>query len=61
VRIVRAESGYATPIGSAGRLAMWSATAQSARIAAAQAADDDVELVRMLQPRLAKAVDAQAG
>ncbi|WP_319452008.1 MULTISPECIES: DEDD exonuclease domain-containing protein [unclassified Mycobacterium] len=61
VRIVRAESGYATPIGSAGRLATWSATAQSARIAAAQAVDDDAELVRMLQPRLAKNVDAQVG
>ena len=61
VRIVRAESGYATPIGSAGRLATWSATAQSARIAAAQAVDDDVELVRMLRPRLTKTVDAQAG
>jgi DNA polymerase-3 subunit epsilon len=61
VRIVRAQSGYATPIGSAGRLATWSATAQSARIAAAQTADDDVELVRMLRPRLTKAVDTQAG
>ena len=59
VRIVRAESGYATPIGSAGRHAEWSATARSARIAAKQAADDDVELIRMLQPRLPKSPAVQ--
>ena len=36
VRIVRAEAGYATPTGSAGRYAEWAATARSARLAAAQ-------------------------
>jgi DNA polymerase-3 subunit epsilon len=60
VRIVRADPGYATPLGSAGRLADWSATARSARIAAAQATDDDdVETVRMLHPRLPRNHAAQ--
>jgi DNA polymerase-3 subunit epsilon len=36
VRIVRAEPGYASPIGSAGRWAEWAATARSARMAAEQ-------------------------
>lgn len=36
VRIVRAATGYATPIGAAGRYAQWAATARSARLAAAQ-------------------------
>jgi DNA polymerase III subunit epsilon len=51
VRMVRADSGYATPVGSAGRLASWSATARSARIAAEQAGATDDELIRMLNPR----------
>jgi DNA polymerase-3 subunit epsilon len=59
VRIVRADPGYATPLGSAGRLAGWSATARSARIAAAQATDDDDEMVRMLHPRLPRNPAAQ--
>jgi len=37
VRIVRAEPGYASPVGSAGRLAGWAASARSARVAAEQA------------------------
>jgi DNA polymerase-3 subunit epsilon len=37
VRIVRAEPGYASPVGSAGRLAAWAASARSARMAAEQA------------------------
>lgn len=36
VRIVRAEPGYASPVGSAGRWAGWAATARSARMAAEQ-------------------------
>ncbi len=36
VRIVRAETGYASPVGSAARWADWAATARSARLAAAQ-------------------------
>jgi DNA polymerase III subunit epsilon len=62
VRIVRAESGYASPVGSAGRLAPWAATARSARVAARQLAEDDVEMARMLRPqraRSAKTLDAQ--
>ena len=35
VRIVRAEPGWASPLGSAGRWASWAATARSARLAAA--------------------------
>jgi DNA polymerase-3 subunit epsilon len=37
VRVVRAEPGYASPVGSAGRWATWAATARSARVAAEQA------------------------
>jgi DNA polymerase-3 subunit epsilon len=37
VRIVRAEPGYASPVGAAGRWAAWAATARSARLAAEQA------------------------
>ena len=37
VRIVRAEPGYASPVGSAGRWAGWAASARSARAAAEQA------------------------
>ena len=37
VRIVRAEAGYASPVGSAGRWASWAASARSARLAAEQA------------------------
>jgi DNA polymerase-3 subunit epsilon len=36
VRIVRAEPGYASPVGSAGRWAGWAASARSARAAAEQ-------------------------
>ena len=64
VRIVSAGSGYATPLGSAGRLVPWAVAARSARVAARQAVDDDAELVRMLTPRLPKShpksVDVQA-
>jgi DNA polymerase-3 subunit epsilon len=51
VRVVHATSGYAVPRGSAGRLALWSATARSARIAAQQAVEDDAALVGRLQRR----------
>jgi DNA polymerase-3 subunit epsilon len=51
VRVVHATSGYATPRWSAGRLAVWSATARSARIAAQQAVEDDAELIGRLQRR----------
>ena len=37
VRIVRAEPGWASPVGSAGRLVAWAASARSARMAAEQA------------------------
>ena len=36
VRIVRAEPGWASPVGCAGRWASWAASARSARLAAAQ-------------------------
>lgn len=36
VRIVRAEPGWASPVGSAGRWAAWAASARSARLAAEQ-------------------------
>ena len=39
VRIVRAEPGWASPAGSAGRWASWAASARSARVAAEQALD----------------------
>jgi DNA polymerase III subunit epsilon len=39
VRIVRAEPGYASPAGSAGRFADWAASARSARVAAEQLAE----------------------
>jgi len=42
VRVVRAEPGYASPIGSAGRLAAWAASARSARLAAEQIRDSDL-------------------
>jgi DNA polymerase III subunit epsilon len=42
VRVVRAEPGYASPIGSAGRLAAWAASARSARLAAEQTKDSDL-------------------
>lgn len=50
VRIVHAERGYSTPLGSAGRHAEWAATARSARLAAGQLADEHVEMTRMLRP-----------
>jgi DNA polymerase-3 subunit epsilon len=39
VRIVRAEPGWASPVGSAGRWASWAASARSARVAAEQTLD----------------------
>ncbi len=42
VRVVRAEPGYASPIGSAGRLTAWAAAARSARLAAEQTKDSDL-------------------
>jgi DNA polymerase-3 subunit epsilon len=51
VRVVHTTSGYATPRWSAGQLALWSATARSARVAAQQAVEDDAELVGRLQRR----------
>jgi DNA polymerase III subunit epsilon len=55
VRVVRAEPGYASPIGSAGRLAAWAASARSARLAAEQAVggsdvDDGSEGLREPHP-----------
>ena len=41
VRIVRAEPGWASPVGSAGRWASWAASARSARLAAEQTLDGD--------------------
>jgi DNA polymerase III subunit epsilon len=40
VRVVRADTGYATPLASAGRFAGWAASARSARIAAEHAGRD---------------------
>jgi DNA polymerase III subunit epsilon len=42
VRVVRAEPGYASPIGSAGRLTAWATAARSARLAAEQTKDSDL-------------------
>lgn len=53
VRIVRAESGYASPLGAAGRLGPWAATARSARVAARQWDTHDAELDRHVTPVLA--------
>jgi DNA polymerase-3 subunit epsilon len=52
VRIVRAEPGYASPAGSAGRFASWAASARSARLAAEQAVtpDGDSDLLREPHP-----------
>ena len=52
VRIVRAEPGYASPAGSAGRFADWAAAARSARIAAEQLAEtrSDSELLTEPHP-----------
>lgn len=41
VRIVRAENGYCSPLGAAGRLAEWAAQARSARLASEQLAQGD--------------------
>ncbi|MDH6195042.1 DNA polymerase-3 subunit epsilon [Mycobacterium frederiksbergense] len=43
VRIVRTDSGYATPLGSAGRYAQWAATARSAQLAAAQQQNSELQ------------------
>ncbi|WP_029115078.1 DEDD exonuclease domain-containing protein [Mycobacterium sp. URHB0044] len=45
VRIVRAQSGYATPLAAAGRYAEWAALARSARIAAEQAVGEDYDVL----------------
>ena len=52
VRIVRAEPGYESPIGSAGRLAAWAASARSARVAAEQAvgSEDGSDFLREPHP-----------
>ena len=49
VRIVRAEPGYASPVGSAGRWAGWAASARSARVAAEQTIDNS-DLLREPHP-----------
>ena len=51
-RIVRAESGYASPAGAAGRYADWAAEARSARAAAEQLAEiwSDSELLAEPHP-----------
>ncbi len=52
VRVVRAEPGYASPVGSAGRWASWAAAARSARLAAEQSlsTDDASELLAEPHP-----------
>ncbi len=50
VRIVRAESGYASPAGSAGRFAEWAASARSARVAAEQLAETRSESELLTEP-----------
>jgi DNA polymerase III subunit epsilon len=60
VRVVQASSGYATPRLSAGRLAIWSATARSARIAAQQAVEDDAALIGKLQ-RVSRVASRRVG
>ncbi|MCV7303049.1 DEDD exonuclease domain-containing protein [Mycobacterium barrassiae] len=52
VRIVRAESGYASPAGAAGRFADWASAARSARVAAEQLAEirSDSELLAEPHP-----------
>jgi DNA polymerase III subunit epsilon len=50
VRIVRAESGYASPAGSAGRFADWAASARSARAAAQQLAETRSESEVLTEP-----------
>ena len=43
VRIVRADDGYASPVGAAGGLAEWAALARSARLAAQAGADEEYD------------------
>ena len=52
VRIVRAEPGYASPVGSAGRWSGWAASARSARVAAEQrlSVEDQSDLLREPHP-----------
>jgi DNA polymerase-3 subunit epsilon len=52
VRIVRADPGYASPVGSAGRWTAWAASARSARAAAEQGlgAEDNSDLLREPHP-----------
>jgi DNA polymerase-3 subunit epsilon len=49
VRIVRADPGYASPVGSAGRWVGWAASARSARVAAEQLTDNS-DLLREPHP-----------
>jgi DNA polymerase-3 subunit epsilon len=49
VRIVRAERGWASPVGSAGRFVAWAAAARSARLAAEQA-EEGSDLLREPHP-----------
>ena len=49
VRIVRAEPGWASPVGSAGRFVAWAAAARSARLAAEQA-EEGSDLLREPHP-----------
>jgi DNA polymerase-3 subunit epsilon len=44
------ESGYATPVAAAGRLAEWAAQARSARVAAEQAIGEDYDVLYGLRP-----------
>ena len=52
VRIVRAEPGYASPVGAAGRWVAWAASARSARLAAEQgfSVEEGSELLREPHP-----------
>jgi DNA polymerase-3 subunit epsilon len=44
------ESGYATPLAAAGRLAEWAAQARSARVAAEQAIGEDYDVLYGVRP-----------
>jgi DNA polymerase-3 subunit epsilon len=49
-RIVHASHGWSTPVHSAGRWAVWAATARSARLAAEQAAEAPMNYDELLHP-----------
>ena len=52
VRIVRAEPGYCSPVGAAGRWSQWAASARSARLAAEQLSATDLTASELLgEPR----------